>query len=285
MFTVSLGIDGRLAKPLTRSNPVESMISIARTTNPDVTRWRDGQMVLPNDPSAASRATSRWPSSSRPCADTPIPSRHSRLEFTMDRHPNSTRLGTCPRTTPERKREAMRNRIHALAAGLTVLVALATPGCSANQASPTPPQQPPAITQPLASPPALPSQDEIAALFDQWNAALATGDPEKVADLYAPNAVLLPTMSNQIRTTRAEIVDYFTHFLESKPRGSIDRAVITVIDPQTAINTGIYTFELIRDGQLQNIQARYTFAYQKQNGKWLIVNHHSSTMPEPVPAR
>lgn len=47
MFTVArLRIDGRLAKTLTTSNPVESMISIARTTNRNVTRWRDGQMVL-----------------------------------------------------------------------------------------------------------------------------------------------------------------------------------------------------------------------------------------------
>jgi putative transposase len=47
MFTVArLGIDGRLARTLTTSNPVESMISIARTTNRNVTRWRDGQMVL-----------------------------------------------------------------------------------------------------------------------------------------------------------------------------------------------------------------------------------------------
>ncbi len=47
MFTVArLGIDGRLAKTLTTSNPIESMISIARTTNRNVTRWRDGHMVL-----------------------------------------------------------------------------------------------------------------------------------------------------------------------------------------------------------------------------------------------
>jgi putative transposase len=47
MFTVTrLGIDGRLAKTLTTSNPIESMISIARATNRNVTRWRDGQMVL-----------------------------------------------------------------------------------------------------------------------------------------------------------------------------------------------------------------------------------------------
>src|SRR4030088_2825517 len=47
MFTVArLGIEGRLAKTMTTSNPIESMISIARTTNRNVTRWRDGQMVL-----------------------------------------------------------------------------------------------------------------------------------------------------------------------------------------------------------------------------------------------
>lgn len=47
MFTIArLGIDGRLARSLTTSNPVESMISIARTTNRNVTRWRDGNMVL-----------------------------------------------------------------------------------------------------------------------------------------------------------------------------------------------------------------------------------------------
>lgn len=47
LFTVArLGITGTLANTLTSSNPVESMISIARITNRNVTRWRDGQMVL-----------------------------------------------------------------------------------------------------------------------------------------------------------------------------------------------------------------------------------------------
>lgn len=45
MFTVRrLGIDGRLARTLTTTNPIESMISIARTTMGNVKRWRDGTM-------------------------------------------------------------------------------------------------------------------------------------------------------------------------------------------------------------------------------------------------
>lgn len=45
MFSVSrLGIGGRLAKTLTNTNAIESMISIARTTTGRVKRWQDGDM-------------------------------------------------------------------------------------------------------------------------------------------------------------------------------------------------------------------------------------------------
>ncbi|MFD6142143.1 hypothetical protein [Promicromonospora sp. NPDC060271] len=40
-----------------------------------------------------------------------------------------------------------------------------------------------------------PTEQEIAALFDEWNAALGTGDAEAVADRYAHDGVLLPTVS------------------------------------------------------------------------------------------
>lgn len=47
MFTVSrLGIDGRLLRSLCTSNAVESMISVARATNRNVTNWKDGKMIL-----------------------------------------------------------------------------------------------------------------------------------------------------------------------------------------------------------------------------------------------
>ena len=45
MFTVRrLGIGGRLALTLTSTNPIESMISIARTTMGRVKKWKDGSM-------------------------------------------------------------------------------------------------------------------------------------------------------------------------------------------------------------------------------------------------
>jgi hypothetical protein len=45
MFSVRrLGVSGTLAKTLTNTNCIESMISIARRTTGRVTRWKDGNM-------------------------------------------------------------------------------------------------------------------------------------------------------------------------------------------------------------------------------------------------
>ena len=41
------------------------------------------------------------------------------------------------------------------------------------------------------------TEQDIVQLFANWNAALATGDPDQVTALYADNAVLLPTVSNR----------------------------------------------------------------------------------------
>ncbi|SMD27538.1 SgcJ/EcaC family oxidoreductase [Kibdelosporangium aridum] len=165
----------------------------------------------------------------------------------------------------------MRDKIRggAVAGGLTL--ALLAAGCSTSNAQN---QTPPA---PL---PATPSKEDISEQFDIWNATLATGDPNKVADLYAPDAVLLPTVSNKVRTNRAEILDYFQHFLQNKPSGTIDQELITVLDPDTAINTGVYHFNLTKDGKPQRVNARYTYVYEHRKGTWLIINHHSSAMPE-----
>jgi len=116
----------------------------------------------------------------------------------------------------------------------------------------------------------------IATLFDAWNQALQTGDPKKVTSLYAPNAILLPTVSNQVRHNHAEIADYFVHFLAKGPKGVIDESNIRTFG-QIAIHSGVYTFTF-KDGS--KVQARYTFVYQWNGQRWLIAEHHSSQMPE-----
>ncbi|WBO68558.1 SgcJ/EcaC family oxidoreductase [Streptomyces camelliae] len=123
---------------------------------------------------------------------------------------------------------------------------------------------------------------QIASLFDRWNDALRTGDAEKVAGLYAKDAVLLPTVSNRIRTDHAGIVDYFEHFLQNKPVGKKIESIVNVLDRNSAIDTGLYEFTLTdpKTGAKKFVKARYTYEYEKRDGVWLIVNHHSSMLPE-----
>jgi uncharacterized protein (TIGR02246 family) len=126
---------------------------------------------------------------------------------------------------------------------------------------------------------------DIAALFDRWNAALATLDPDKVVALYAPDAVLLPTVSNKPRTNQEEIREYFVHFLAKKPQGHIDFRIIK-LGCNSALDTGLYTFTLhAPKGKTQKVAARYSYVYEYLNGQWLIEHHHSSALPEPVRAK
>ena len=120
------------------------------------------------------------------------------------------------------------------------------------------------------------SVNDISALFDEWNGALQTGDPKQVAALYETNGILLPTVSNQVRHNHEEIEDYFVHFLAKGPQGKIDEANIRTFG-DVAINSGVYTFTF-KDGAV--VQARYTFVYRWNGQRWLIVEHHSSQMPE-----
>ena len=45
-------------------------------------------------------------------------------------------------------------------------------------------------------------------------------------------------------------------------------------------NTGYYTFTYVKDGETKIFPARYSFTYVKNGENWLIVDHHSSAMPQ-----
>jgi uncharacterized protein (TIGR02246 family) len=130
------------------------------------------------------------------------------------------------------------------------------------------------------------NEQEIASLFDRWNASLQTGDPRTVVANYADKSILLPTVSNQPRLSAAEKEDYFVHFLQNKPSGKIDLRFVD-IGCNTAVDAGLYTFVYGTTGQV--VHARYTYTYrwypELEGGKWLITSHHSSALPEPAPAQ
>ncbi len=121
------------------------------------------------------------------------------------------------------------------------------------------------------------NEKQVTDLFNEWNKAISTGDAKKVTALYANNATLLPTISNQVRHNHNEIEDYFIQFLKTKPQGKIIEQNIQVFD-EFATNSGVYIFSF-KDNS--TVTARFSYIYQKIEEEWKIITHHSSRMPEP----
>lgn len=124
---------------------------------------------------------------------------------------------------------------------------------------------------------------EIAALFDAWNAALASGEVARVVALYAPDAVLLSTLSNIVRREPATIASYFRKFVSRQPCATILEGKVRVLG-NVATHSGLYVF-LFGAGPLREARARFTFVYRRDEQGWRIIEHHSSLMPESEPLK
>ena len=121
------------------------------------------------------------------------------------------------------------------------------------------------------------TKDDVVALFKAWNAALATLEPDTVTAMYADDAVLLPTVSNQVRHNHAEIRDYFVNFLQKSPQGVINESNVHILSDSHATNSGVYTFTF---GDGSTVTARFSDLYVATDAGWKILQHHSSAMPE-----
>ncbi len=123
-------------------------------------------------------------------------------------------------------------------------------------------------------------EKEVEAAFTSWRKALASGKAENVVNLYAKDAVLLATLSQKPITNQKDRMDYF-NVLTAKPKlaASLTGQHIRMLDEDDAVISGLYTFSFEEGGKKVEIPARYSFVYEKQNSKWLIVEHHSSKEP------
>lgn len=122
-------------------------------------------------------------------------------------------------------------------------------------------------------------KDDVAAATHAWIEAFASHDAGRIVALYAPDAVFWGTNSPTIRDTPALIREYFEN-LKDRPtvRIEIDEQHIR-IHGDVALNSGRYTVHETKDGQPTVRPLRFSFAYRRDEGRWLIIDHHSSALP------
>ena len=126
--------------------------------------------------------------------------------------------------------------------------------------------------------------DITSELLQKWVAAIKSGDPKRVTELYHRDAILLGTFSNKERVGHELILEYFENLLKSPVEVQIVSEHPFVESPDCAINSGLYNF--VTEGK--TINARFSFVYALFNVKsekypqveWKIISHHSSVMPE-----
>lgn len=126
-----------------------------------------------------------------------------------------------------------------------------------------------------------PTQLAVAAALRAWADAFNRRDPEKLLPLYAPDAVFWGTTSPTLRDTPAAIREYFSNMgANPQTRVTLGESRIRAFG-DLAIATGAYVFTGVRDGQPTATPARFTFVFRREDGRWPIVEHHSSAVPPP----
>jgi uncharacterized protein (TIGR02246 family) len=127
------------------------------------------------------------------------------------------------------------------------------------------------------------SEQAVVQLFERWNAALATGEPAKVAALYAENAVLMPALSERVYVGREQIRGYYAEFLGQHPQAAVQMRA-TMLGCNTASDAGAFVYRVTgrRKGTRMLIGGRFSATYAFRDGDWRIVHHHISGMYRPL---
>ena len=114
------------------------------------------------------------------------------------------------------------------------------------------------------------------ALTERWLAAVGTGVPAAVTQLYDPRAVLLPTVDPRILVGHEAIKGYFVELFGKPGIRCVPWGVEYVqATGDSCVLSGNYTFAW-RGGQ---IPARYTFVWAFSTTHARILTHHSSAIP------
>lgn len=124
---------------------------------------------------------------------------------------------------------------------------------------------------------------EVSEVYHKWCKAIgeAKGDPKVVVKYYAPKATLVPTLHHKILINKDGGLDaYFAKLTSNEDIKCIPEENQIRIHGSTVINSGLYEFSFKNKDEKVLIPSRFTFVYEKFGDKWLIVNHHSSKMPQ-----
>ena len=124
------------------------------------------------------------------------------------------------------------------------------------------------------------SKQQVVIATEDWRTAYDSRHPQRITALYAADAALWGTTLKALATTPAAVAEYFKD-APARPDARVVFGEQNIrVYGDLAANSGTDTFTGVRDGKPVSLPARFSMTFRRQEGKWLIIDHHSSWMPQ-----
>jgi uncharacterized protein (TIGR02246 family) len=122
--------------------------------------------------------------------------------------------------------------------------------------------------------------DPIPEISKNWADAISTQVPEKVMELYHSDGLLWGTLSPVVRHGFHPIHEYFVNFLKREGLHCEFTENIVREHGDFIFHSGTYVFSWKAGENSIHLPARFSFVHKKENGRWWIMEHHSSLFPD-----
>lgn len=159
-----------------------------------------------------------------------------------------------------------------LAAITCLLMLLAAGGCSTGPKVVVSPPQP-------CDRPGNTCVNDLMLALENWKDAYNSRDPQRLQQLYAPGALITDDEYTAVPLEGGALPVFFDQ-MSQRPTARM-RWIIGNLQffGDTAVRSGEYEFTEQVGGLTKEKPARYSFAYQRIEGRWLIVLQHSTLRP------
>jgi hypothetical protein len=125
------------------------------------------------------------------------------------------------------------------------------------------------------------SEADVPSMFALFNAALATQHPDKVARLFAVDALLIGHNAPKPRSGYMDIRDYYLFFLTTKPRAQVvQRSASTGCG--FLIDEGVIEWHFGEDTR-PPVTTHYFMLHEYGAGGWRIAHYHDVAIEAPRP--
>jgi uncharacterized protein (TIGR02246 family) len=128
------------------------------------------------------------------------------------------------------------------------------------------------------SQPVLADQREDAyAALERWADAFNSGDFDKVAGMYTPDALLFATYSPNLASNPEDVRRAFKTAAVTKAKVALGEHSAVVLSNDAVVIAGFYDYLIPTDkGQPTVFKVRFSFVLVKRADQWQIANQHLS---------